>query len=1832
MASGNSGKTQVVVTCNSQQAQAALKAMQAEANRLTASLKRLQQAGLGNTKQFQDEKKALKDVQSTMKQLQTNTELVSKVMGDLSNASLRQLKSALREVKKQMQSMSGNSPELKSLQEKYTAINNQINRITGNINGAKKASSAWSTTLRNMTAYFGAFQVFSFVTDKLKSIVTLNLKFSDQLADIRKVSGLAMKDVNQLSQNLAKIDTRTSIQELNTIAYEGAKLGIPDNYGMAGLEQFTKAANQVNVALREELGQDALTALSKITEVMGLIPKMGVEKAMLSTASAMFQLSASSTSSANNIVEFAKRLTGMARTAGVTTDQLLSLGSAADSMYLMPEVAATAFSKLFAALQTNHNLIEKALSIPPGTINQLYTAGKTMDAVVLILEKMKEKGNMNALGSVFKDLGSDGARLVNVMVTMANNVDMLKSHLDVGAEAFREGTAVTKEYMIQQETAQALMERASNIWEKSFVNPDGVDSIQKMARAWYDLSVSFTQNEVSMGLLKGLLQVIFWNVRQLITLMPALLAGLMIKGVAAAWQAVRSSINMTNGSITASTLATQGLAAAWRTLNAAQKANVIALVISLVASLAIEITNLVKWVKSLTSTDVQPWMDGFTMSMKDFNAEFEEGKSKLDRFKKAIEEAAQGTNQRRAAIANFNKEFGPYLTKMLTEKATAQDLADAYKEVVTQMRAKLALQGKQKDIEKFVAPRQSWEADRLSEYGETVKGTNNSQYNASWLKGFVDDRQGKGVWTIAKELNDSVFHLRKEAFDKIYSARGGEAPAAYDRKVMLSEIRKLGKGEKDRPVKTETYAIGSVGKQLHAALAYILQAKSTVNAEKKVNEKWAPYEDDINNYIAGQYDTSADNGSLDNLATDKEAEKARKKAEAEAKKKAREELQAAKKDRKAAVDAAQEQANGIINNIEEYYKLQDAAITEAYNRGEMVYQQSEAIKKELERKKNLMLQQARYAISGRDNNFDELRKQMGPNIDQYDFGSNSTKALGIVKNTDTDALYRLLSSLVAKPSEEKEGFASTRAFLEEIAKNAAENARKAADESAKQKHEVEKYLNENDYVKQAYDKLWETLQNDGLNVYDNKKVFYEAARMFRERIATKYKEKHGATISDDELDKLAGFTLPERANELTVEQMSAIQRATGNNSGMTLGEIPVIGTNYYKARKDMFSQFLTDSPEHFTVDPRNENATVKWFQQFVSNGKWDDERDYEGNKENLLPWTYSFPDMAEWLKEPAEHFEEIQKLLLDLTKGEEEYYDAVKKRTDWVKKNFETRWQRTSEYRENQKKQDDVSTFSSGVAQFGVPVQQRKKAGEKIPRKDTYGTSAVIDSFGYDPEVEAYRLKMEAAAAYYDYLKKRGDDAQAIRDAERSVLQSEMEYAKSVAAQMKQRMADIYALMSPIEEFGTNVGEAFATMTEDAEAGRAALKQATGDMINSMMKQTVQIMQELIKRRMFQMINDRLTSTQMKKAAKEQTGIESEKQEEITDTQKEGGSKKQSIFKKLGKTFSKLFKKEKKTEVKQEEQKQEEVQNVQEEGAAAKEVLTEDVQTETLNVTKEIGQQTLQQEKTQTQESVQTKSSETQAKTTMGIAEGAAEIIGKLGWWGIPLVAVITALLNGLLSMAMSKVSSLFGGGSDNSSDSGSSAKLVSGMLTYDSGNVQAFSGVDTGKTYPVVGNDGKVYAAKDGGELSTGLVRDPITTILNGQPALVAERGPEMVIGRETTAAMMMARPDLLSEIVKFDRSRSGQTYRAYDSGNVADVAAAVLGEAPTAAAGLTADDVASLRISIADFTAMMLSLQKTGLHVNKYGRGGVVNAAADGANFMRKNSGDRLWRSGRA
>lgn len=1570
--------------------------------------------------------------------LDEDAKKASNAVNRLKQTSVSDLRAAREAAIRFRDSLAESDPRFASAQRNVELLNGQIASMTGTV---EKHGSAWRTTVRNMMTYAGVFGTFNLAKQKLQELVQLNFEFSDQLADVRKVSGLTMKEINNLAGGLAKIDTRTSIQELMRLSYEGAKLGFGD-YGTEVLESFTRAANVVNVALKEELGDDALTALSKIVENMGLLKKMGVEQSMLKTGSAMFKLAASSTASANNIVEFSKRLTAMARVAGITTDQLLALGSASDSMYLAPEVAATAFTKLFSSLQTNHNLIEKTLKIDPGTINQLFSAGNAMDAIVLIFERMHAMGNMNALKPVFKDLGSDGARLMNVMVAMAKNVDMLKKHLDTSKHAFEEGTAVVDEYNIQQNTANALRERANNLWVKALVNPEEVDTVRDFAQAWYDFSKYATGSSLVMFNIKTVLTSVLFLLRALLAIAPSLLTSLSVFGLVRGW-------TMLSTSIFGTTIATEGLAAAWGKLNMAMKASIITFVLSAVLQLGMYIYDLRKQAQAASET-----FAGFGDNLREANAQTEVGARRAKYLADAINRTTQGTAERAALIRTFNKEYGQYLNKMLQERDNANTVAAAYKRVVEQLKAKLLLEAKSKDIEEYVNPRVRWEVSKLDQY-QTQATASGSPYDSAYARQLVETglRTGKTVRQVIDQFNAAVTKVGGTEYRNIL------ASPAWNNKTY-AHARSFAKTDADN---------NSI--LLHAFQDYARQAYSTVHTSNRIDKMYRPYDDLMNSFINSDASSPDEPlGSLDNDATDKGEQARLRRERAEAMRRSRD-----------AFKNAKEQATAVISAIEEYYTLQGNAAEQMFLDGKVTRIQADNLALWIKKRKEEMLKQARYAIGGRDNNFDELRKQMGWGNDRLDLSSGSDASMRAIQSANPAATRAVLMRF-----DGKDGAPDGRAVIDDINKKAAENDAAILKIDTQMKESVEKFIKQGDYVLQAQETLARRFTEMGV-VFENPASFFS-------RAASYHKE------------------------------------AADQQNGIDLPDVEVTARAPQSRYQQMLSQFISEGPAHYGIDADSATGIGNWLRSFATGGDWQP-GDAVGAVDMLkTPWARAFPQMDQWLGDIPKYKTQIQAFYMSLMQYEDEYYDAQRQAYERDKKLFDERWNRSGRGK----------TYERMTAEAERRNREEKLIGNGAgATREAFQREGFADTIAADPEVMRYRLQMQLMQEKLDLARQVAKDEQTIRDAERARDDAYLAYAERIYQSVQSRIGALQEWMAPIEQFGTAAGDAFAAMTADAEKGRQQLAQALRSMGESFGRLTIKMITEQLTMRLQRSLFNREMEADERRHGERMTAA---KEEEHT-----------GVLSKVRSFFASLFstkKKQQKQEIKLEQGHEKQKVDIVDASGQARLDTTTTVETGIANVTQQMGQKTAQAGAQQAAEQASTTATQVQGDTAAGIASGSSKIISRLGWWGIPLIAVITALLNGLLQFALGKL------GKGSSDKATVNTKLVTGMLTYDSGNLQMFRGVNDGKSYPVVGNDGRVYAATDAGKLSTGLVNDPITTLVNGQPALVAERGPEIVIGRETTAAVMMTRPDILRDLIALDNQRSGRTYRAYDSGNVGELA----------------------------------------------------------------------------
>lgn len=1731
--------------------------------------------------------------------------------GKKGKASINELKQAYNQLSEELNQLNTKSKEFNEKQKELKDLKKNIENATGAIS---KQSNSWQTAVKNLTAYVGLFGVFNAIKDTVTSAIKKNFEYSSSLTDIRKVSGLTMQDVNKLSEELAKIDTRTSVDGLAQLAYQGAKLGM-GKYGVEGMKQFVAAADQINVAIGEEMGEEALPALSKMVETMGLIPKMGIEKAMLATGSAMFKLSSTSTSTSTNIVEFAKRLTGVSRTAGITTDQLLALGSASDSLFLMPEVSATAMSKFIVALQKNHNLIEKDLGIPDGTIKRMYAAGNAMDAIVMVLEKMRDKGNMNALGGIFKDLGSDGQRLVTAMVTMSKNVDVLKDHLYESKEAFEEATAVTSEYTMQQQSAAGILDRANNLWEKAFINPDGVESVKSMAQAWYDMSQMILQSPI----FKNTLQAALWSVitacKVFVTLLPLIanyVAALGIyKAVSFLWELGK---------------AIKAAAAAQTLFNSAAKVNPYVAIASAILTAVGVVWSFVEADKEAAAAQAEAarkanaWKD----KLKEAQSQTDTLTRKLHSYKTTLEALNVSQNARNTQIARFNRDFRQYISKLGIEIKSVSDLKKHYSELAQEIQ-RATYYRLREEAKQSVMP--SYQMDRLNAANRIKKELDKlGLYAGGFTQKNVMDMFNKGAsagWIWQKIIQANEKDAKQNSFR--FNMKTGN----------YTYIDKNGKTVKVNPT-------GYKG--LLSSLAHFQNAtKRETNKDKEINDYFNQVVN-LDGYTPWVEDTP---GTLENEAPDKDAIAAAKQEARDQQRSWREELK-----------QKQDEANAIMDNVRNFYERQiNEKLSQAVSLGRDKTEQDlvvEPVKKRMDE----ALSQVRLAIAGQANTWEDFKKTMDNDLIE----KTDETGVNLSKNLLTSITQNNIAALRTKMAQLGNSLnRPMNSITAEIFAKATKNQQDRVKLEAQQAEARRKVAQEHNYMGAVQQNMYDDFNQMGYaNPTDFEAQDKEAFDRRKAHIISMYEQarKQIANLYTVDVSNKEGRGLLMQVlfGDDPYALGARIQSVLGDNAEdwrVFYNKLIQYSDEYTEAQKKTYDQAKKIAEQMWKVNQRNlaNQETLRKMQQ---------ESALFGKRTNM--WSnLGLGDLTadpevELMKMKMQMAEDYYAFVFKNSRNQQLIDEADKARQE-AELAYVNQMATAMKNRLSQMQQlvQPIETFGAEVGKAFAEMRNDVSSAQEAIKN---ALKSMLESWGNmalnDVNTQMWKAINDAGAKRAKKKAQPGIDA-ARANANANAVKEDFSNLGTKSNPMYVRLVDegaSYLTQQPQSNFenlppqqpalgwnpdGSPINPnspAIVPPYAPPATPEQANKQAEGNGASHAWAHRNRDNANAF-------YSDAATQTGAAAAdaiagggsfVDAAAGIGGSFIGGIMNTEfKTGGGKskedkeKANQLKKEKKHQKELSKEVQKGNKDREKVTTQGVQNITNVTDAGNKEQTEGTKI-ALNTGMAMTETALTTNLANTQANneaiTQSDAARTQAGMTFSIAGAIGKCFDFLGPIAGPIAAAgVMATLMGLLQWALN---SAFSGGKKKSNTPSTNTKLVTGMLTYDSGNVQDLK--------PFVADNGEVYWAKeDDGKQMQGvkMLTSPTATTVNGQPSLVAEKGPEIVIGRETTHAMMMNNPALLKALVNYDRNYSGRNSarRAFDGGNVGDVLAAgaqagngSLSSGASATGDLVTASIASNAALLQAVNALIQRLNEPiNAKINMYGRDGLHDSLNKANQFMK-------------
>ena len=444
----------VNLTINGQQAEQTLVNLKQAALNLTNEIAKA--AAAGDKVTLKKLRRELNDTNRKIKEIESATMQVDAVMRRLDKATPRDLQKSLATLNKQLDYMERGSNAWNEQVKKIKLVKNEISKVNAELGKSQTMLERFNNTWQRwQTVAVGGVAALTGAVMAGKQAVQMYAEMDQEMASVRKYTGLTAEQVEHLNEKFKKIDTRSSREQLNQLAQEAGRLGKTSEKDVLG---FVRAADQINVAL-DDLGEGATLQLSKLTNIFGDEERLGTEQSLLAVGSVINELSQNCTASAGYLSSFAQRLAGVGAQAGMTVPQIMAFGAVLDSQGQKVEMSATALSKLIMNLFKETETIASATGLNLNEFNAALQRS-TNEGLLMLLRRLHELGGMDVLAPVFKDMGENGARASAVISALAGNIDMLIWEQEEAQKAYEEATSVTKEFNVQNTTVQANLDKA----------------------------------------------------------------------------------------------------------------------------------------------------------------------------------------------------------------------------------------------------------------------------------------------------------------------------------------------------------------------------------------------------------------------------------------------------------------------------------------------------------------------------------------------------------------------------------------------------------------------------------------------------------------------------------------------------------------------------------------------------------------------------------------------------------------------------------------------------------------------------------------------------------------------------------------------------------------------------------------------------------------------------------------------------------------------------------------------------------------------------------------------------------------------------------------------------------------------------------------------------------------------------------------------------------------------------------------------------------------------------------------------------------------------------
>lgn len=426
---------------------------------LTQKQKKLEAQGKKESSTYKAVTKSIEEKNRVLEQSKTKLAALERQQS-ISSMTISELNKRIRELNAVLSKTDPRTPRWKELNDELRNTRSRLLELTRQ---SKNTNGVLFNLAERINRYIGlitaGFATMGLAVTGINRARKAWSDYDESLVDAMKTTNLTRGEVEELSAELAKLDTRTSQNDLLDMARIGGKLGIT---GKDNILEFVRAADQISVALGRDLGdntEDAIREIGKLVDIFDLQEEYGLEQSMLKVGSAINEMGMASTANEGYIVDFTKRLAGVAPNADIAIEDVLGMAATLDKYGQMTETSSTAITQAITGMFGKTATFAKVAKMPVEDFTRLLDEDVN-EAFLRVLEGMRQGGSgMREVTAALNSLQLDGQRATTVLGSLAKHSDELRRQQELAKKAFEDGTSASNEFGIKNESVTAIIEK-----------------------------------------------------------------------------------------------------------------------------------------------------------------------------------------------------------------------------------------------------------------------------------------------------------------------------------------------------------------------------------------------------------------------------------------------------------------------------------------------------------------------------------------------------------------------------------------------------------------------------------------------------------------------------------------------------------------------------------------------------------------------------------------------------------------------------------------------------------------------------------------------------------------------------------------------------------------------------------------------------------------------------------------------------------------------------------------------------------------------------------------------------------------------------------------------------------------------------------------------------------------------------------------------------------------------------------------------------------------------------------------------------------------------------